>query len=133
MRINYIKLKNYRQYRDEKIVFTQPEGSRNFTIIQGATGVGKTNILNALTWCLYGREKHLREEKYKGLPVLNTIVLDELNLGESCEVEVEIKMLDEEDNKMIFRRTLAFRKSEGGGIKQKFLWLTLPMVQNLKC
>ena len=116
MRIDYIKLRSYRQYRDEKIVFTQPEGSRNFTIIQGATGVGKTNILNALTWCLYGREKHLREEKYKGLPILNTIVLDELNPGESCEVEVEIKMLDEEDNKMVFRRTLAFRKSEGGGI-----------------
>ena len=116
MRIDYIKLRNYRQYRDEKIVFTQPEGSRNFTIIQGATGVGKTNILNALTWCLYGKEKHLREEKYKGLPVLNTIVLDELNPGESCEVEVEIKMLDEEDNKMVFRRTLAYHKSEGGGI-----------------
>lgn len=116
MIIESLKLKNYRQYLDEKIIFAKPEDNKNFTVIQGVTGAGKTNILNAITWCFYGNEKHLGE-KYRGLPVISVPTLEKIKPNENSQVEVEIQMLDEELNRMIFRRTLTFRKSDDGDIR----------------
>jgi len=112
MRINYIKLKNYRQYKDENINFPPFDERKNFVIIQGANDTGKTSLLNAITWCLYGKELHL-EKGLKSLPIVNTVSLNELRSEESCEVEVEIQMRDEEDMKIVFKRTMIFRKSNG--------------------
>ena len=61
MKIDFIKLENYRQYKDLKIEFSTSE-NQNLTIIQGANGAGKTNLLNAITWCLYGKEKHIARD-----------------------------------------------------------------------
>jgi len=88
MRIHYLQLKNYRQYRDARLEFsTGPDA--NFTIIQGANGAGKSNLLNAITWCLYGEERHLNEEA-EGLPLINEKIYAELDPGNSERVEVEI-------------------------------------------
>lgn len=115
MILESIKLKNYRQYRDQEILFAVPEKNRNFTIIQGVNGSGKTNLLNAITWCLYGDEKHL-DKKNLGLPIINAILGGELRAGEQTEVEVEIRMRDDKNKKMIFKRTLGFRKSRDSAI-----------------
>lgn len=112
MKINFIKLENYRQYKDVKIEFSTSE-NQNLTIIQGANGAGKTNLLNAITWCLYGKEKHL-EEKYKGYPLVNTMTLNELEPGKKCNVGILVQMKDEEDKKIIVGRSRKFQKSEDG-------------------
>ena len=55
MILKSLYLKNYRTYRGpEEIKFAC--GDKNITIIQGNNEVGKTTIMNAITWCLYGRE-----------------------------------------------------------------------------
>ena len=78
-----LRMKNYRQYRNAIISFAAPIGNTNFTIIEGENGEGKSNILNAITWCLYGTEVHLREkDKDKGLPIANTTAFSELSPGE---------------------------------------------------
>ena len=116
MILESIHIKNYRQYIDEKIIFANLEGLKNFTIIQGANGSGKTNLLNAVTWCLYGIEKHL-VAKQKGLPIVSMSNMKQLRDGGVKEVHVEIVMLDEEHNKIIFTRTLNYRKSMDGKIE----------------
>lgn len=54
MRISRIAILNFRQYQDVNFDFTG--AGSDFIIISGANGNGKTNFLNALSWCLYGKE-----------------------------------------------------------------------------
>ena len=57
MRFSSIQLKNYRQYEDLNIEFEY--GTHDLHVLIGDNGTGKTNLLNAFTWCLYGEEPHL--------------------------------------------------------------------------
>jgi len=109
MWIEYIKLKNYRQYRDVVIEFGKPEGDRNFIIVQGSNGAGKTNVLNAITWCLYGKEKHI-ESKYAGLPIYNMLTAKETEEGDFINVEVEIQFRTIDNKRIKFKRDLRFKK-----------------------
>ncbi len=107
MDIDYLNMKNFRQYFDAKIEFSRL-ADRNFTIIQGVTGAGKTNILNAVTWCLFGTEYHI-DKKYKGLPIVNTTTLRN-NEGKVSEVEVEIQFIQSDGKRIRITRTGHFRE-----------------------
>ena len=55
MRIEYIKLYNYRLYKGlNEVVFPKDE-KKNIYVIYGENGFGKTTLLQSLMWCLYGR------------------------------------------------------------------------------
>lgn len=116
MKIEQINLKNYRQYRDVTIVFSTSD-DESLTVIEGANGAGKTNLLNAVTWCLYGREKHL-EKKYKGLPLINTATLGELESGKRCGVEVKILMRGRDGKKITVVRSQEFQKLKGHQLQE---------------
>jgi DNA sulfur modification protein DndD len=56
VRIVSLTLTNFRQfYGTQALEFTGGQSSRNTTLIYGANGAGKSTILNAFTWALYGR------------------------------------------------------------------------------
>ncbi|MEM3449516.1 MAG: AAA family ATPase, partial [Nitrososphaerota archaeon] len=113
MWIEYIKLKNFRQYIDEKVDFFSEDKNRNFIVVVAPNGAGKTNLVNAITWCLYGKELHQLKEKYSGLPLLNTTVLKNMKPGTITDVEVELMMADEDIGKILIKRSQRFRKLEG--------------------
>src|SRR3989338_6459099 len=113
MRIDFILLKNYRPYLEEKITFSSDENKKNFTIIQGANGAGKSSLLNAITWCLYDEEIHIKSDQ-KGLPIFNTEAFENLKKNQILEVKVEIQMIDKEGLKHNFIRTIKYRKGEDG-------------------
>jgi len=73
------------------ISFDVPNGS--LVTLIGANGAGKSNILNALTWCLYGSEDHL--EKYEGSkqPILNDAILASLKEGDTQSVQVIVNFV----------------------------------------
>ncbi|MCX6818520.1 MAG: AAA family ATPase [Candidatus Aenigmarchaeota archaeon] len=110
MRIEYIKFKNYRQFRDEKIDLTNSK--KDIVVIEGAMDAGKSMILNAITWCLYGEEIQLDTES-KGYPILNIKVLNKMKPDQIEKVEVEIMMRDEENKKHFFTRTINVKKGKG--------------------
>ena len=59
IRIDEITLVNYRQYYGTvKINFS--EKSSAFSVIIGNNGYGKSNLWNAIHWCLFGNEPHLK-------------------------------------------------------------------------
>ena len=62
MRIKSIEIKNLRQLKDVMIRFDKDNDENDLHVILAENGVGKTNILNAITWCLYNKEMHLRDK-----------------------------------------------------------------------
>ncbi len=120
MRIFYIEFENYRQYKNkQKIVFSD-DSTHNFTVIQGANGAGKTNLLNGITWCLYGKELHF-SKKYIGLPIINEKKLFELKEGEEIEASVTIVLGDEKPY-YIFKRSIKGIKNN-----EKFNYIEQPL------
>ena len=110
MRITNIDIKNYRQYQSLSFAFPASNGNDIHTII-AQNGVGKTNLLNAITWCLYGKEPHLGDDKEdRGLPKLNLIAIKEAKAtGKETEfVEVEIRAEDG-DKSITYKRLLPIR------------------------
>lgn len=116
MIIEHIKLKNFRQYKDEKLLFAKPEKGKNFTIIQASNGVGKSNLFNAINWCLYNKEIYLTKEE-KRLPLVNTLTLMEKPTDKDTIVEVEMKMRDDENKIMVITRKQCFYTNDDEIIK----------------
>lgn len=94
MRFESIKISNYRQYRDVKFEFNKST-ENDIHIIVASNGVGKTNVLNAINWCLYGDEPHTSGTSNNAkdkLPLCNLQALDDAKEREddTCDVYVEI-------------------------------------------
>jgi len=87
MRLVNLNLKNYRKYADEAIDF--PDGLIG---IVGPNGVGKSTILEAIAWVLYGNPA-ARTTKEQ-------IKRQGTNLADYCEVELEIQK-DESLSKIV--------------------------------
>jgi len=104
MRLDGIKIKNYRQYRNFEIDFDKEHNKNDLHIIIGENDTGKTNLLNAINWCLYKDEPHMGKEKEE-MPILNTNVINE-NLEEGGEYEVMVEMSASTDNE----HTLQFKR-----------------------
>lgn len=102
--ISSLEIKNFRQYREAQIVFSHDPG-KMFTVIRGANGAGKTNIMNAITWCLYGTEKHLGSDE-RDMPIVNTNALSEKPDG-LVVMNVKIKLADQEGDKYTIMRQIA--------------------------
>jgi DNA sulfur modification protein DndD len=110
MELDYLQMKNFRQYRDVKIDFSRSQQEK-FTVIEGANGAGKTNILNAITWCLFGTEYHA-DSKYQGLPIVSTTALDESKRG-IVGTSVEIQFIGDDGKKILISRSLNCRENAG--------------------
>ena len=54
MKLEYLKLNNFRQYYGEQTIQFACESPRHVTVIRGINGAGKTSLFTALNWCLYG-------------------------------------------------------------------------------
>ena len=105
-------MNNFRIYKDSTTI-NFASGDKNITIIQGNNEVGKTTIMNAITWCLYNREYYKQEGKK---PIWNSFVADKLENGEEDFVEVTLVMEDESKNTVTFKRILNFFKNDRGNV-----------------
>lgn len=113
MILKSLYLKNYRTYKGPEIV-DFATGDQNITIIKGNNEVGKTTIMNAITWCLYGREYY----KDKGNePIFSKSTSYDLEVGDEDTVEVTLTMEDPKGKTVKFIRKLLFYKNDLGECK----------------
>jgi len=108
MRVKKLILKNYRQFRNLEIKFDRDPNKKDLHIFIGKMGTGKTNLLNALNWCLYGDEPYLSKDSQQ-LPILNLQAISEAGYGNDIDVKVEIWAETENNRQIIFARDTKFR------------------------
>lgn len=110
IQIESISFENYRQYGTLKLNFPKA-GSTLLSIIIAKNGTGKTTLLNAITWCLYGEEL-LTDDNLQPLPLINTTIKNISEIGSVQDVSVTLKIIDG-DQQLEFKRTQKYRIREG--------------------
>jgi len=90
-----------------EISFKKTSG-RDLHVLIGVMGTGKTNLLNAINWCLYGNEPYLSKQSQQ-LPILNLKSIEEAEEGEDKDVIVEVSVQTEDNKRIIFKRKMKFR------------------------
>lgn len=113
MRISKITMKNFRQYKDFSISF-EKKCKYDLHFLIAENGIGKTTLLNAINWCLYGDEPHLGI-KSQALPIMNLSSLREMKTGDIKQVSVEIE-IEIQAGTVTFERKLSLRKTEEGQV-----------------
>lgn len=92
-----LKMVDFRQYYGEseiRFAVSNPSDSnpRNITLVHGENGVGKTTLMNAITWCLY---QHLGDDFEGRRELVNEIAFKEGKRG--CRVEVTFKLVSSDE------------------------------------
>lgn len=91
--ISSITFTNFRQYRGTQNLDFKMDKDKNVSIILGKNGAGKSNLLNALTWCFYGIEVHKDDDvRSDGMPIINTAEIASLDNTQSTYAEVKIQL-----------------------------------------
>lgn len=90
MRINYLQLKNFRQYKDMKIEFKKNDKG-DLHIFIANNGSGKTNIMNAISWCLYQRDLDGYQRKDK-LPDFNLRAAKEAEEAGEDHIDISVEL-----------------------------------------
>lgn len=114
MFLDYIEITNFRPYYGTQRINFGFNQNQNLTIILADNGSGKTSLVNALTWCLYGRELH--DVRDKSEPLYNLKAAEIAEKDESInEILVRVKIrfyyFEEEEKKYLtICRSLSFHK-----------------------
>jgi DNA sulfur modification protein DndD len=104
------RLKDFRQYRGEQALRFSTSDDRNVTVIYGANGAGKTALLNAFTWALYGEHTPAFEEHED---LINHTAWAEAAPGETVEARVTL-VFEDRGQTYTVERTDTARKGANG-------------------
>ena len=104
MLIKQIKLSNFRQYREMQTIDFSCDKDKNVTVILGDNTSGKTTLIQAFNWCLYG------ETTFKSKDLINSEALRSMPAMSTKEVSVEVELIHE-DRLYVIRRTQKVTKS----------------------
>lgn len=107
--VEKIEFLNYRQYGTGSLSFNSSDGNM-LSVMIAKNGTGKTTMLNAITWCLYGKELHLANDK-TALPLANTALVRSVAEGTFLPVAVKITITDD-TNVVEFNRTVTVKTSK---------------------
>lgn len=109
MRFISAKILNYRQYKNLEFDFSKTCDNDIHAII-ASNGVGKTNLLNAINWCLYGKEPHMDvsengtanfdDSEEDKLSLANVDAIEEARVAGDSVCNVEVSIITETGNEV---------------------------------
>ena len=93
LRIKSVTIKNFRGYYLDSgpILFSRDQESP-LTIYHGTNALGKTSLFNAIHWGIYGKEKQSIDHKAKSEGIVNSYIIDTLEVGINNEMFVKIQL-----------------------------------------
>lgn len=102
MIIKSIEIKNFRQFKDNQKIEFSTSKDENITLIQGDNTSGKTTLLQAFLWCLYGQANFKSKDM-----LLNTVVAQNMHISKrEEEVKVSIELIHHGVNYFVTRTLL---------------------------
>ena len=107
LRILEITLVNYRQYYGNVEVNFSAE-SNAFSVLVGANGAGKSNLWNAIHWCLFGKEPHIKSDNAPSIINMKYLYKAEKSVNKST-LAMSVRIVLKSGN----RKYLIRRKIEG--------------------
>lgn len=127
IQIDRLMFVNYRQYGTGKINFNKRNESDTYLFAFIAqNGTGKTTLLKAINWCLYGNEyqdpsgksrsSNVEKLDKQALPLVNTKMLEKADVNDEIPVSVSLRFIDEEKNIIEFTRKVHFKKHTQGAL-----------------
>lgn len=112
MRIKRLKVKNFRQFKDEQTLDFPYSEEKSIVVIHGDNGAGKTSLLNAFKWALYGEVDFDTGDAN----IANDGALAEIADGDRVSVEVRLDF-DDGNNKYYVCRKQMFRKEGSKAVR----------------
>lgn len=110
LQLGEIILENYRTYKGTTTIELSRDQDKTITIIEGEMGKGKTTILNAVYWCLYGKFKSSGNPSDEN--IINNDVLSSLKLDDENDTSVEIKLYEDDELCYNIKRNVHFIKKQ---------------------
>ena len=105
MILHKLEMFNFRQYIGEQIVEFSTDPNKNVTVLIGVNTSGKTTIVRAFEWCLYGKNG------FEDPVLLNSDVRDNMNIGDEQNIYVSVTF--EHNNKIYTLKREYFYKCKG--------------------
>lgn len=103
MLIKSITLNNFRQFKGKQILEFSTDTDKNVTVLLGDNTFGKTTILQAFNWCLYGLADFPKDSNPDFL--LNLEVANEqAGIEKKCEVYVELVLEHKNTEYVVIRK-----------------------------
>lgn len=90
MIINQLEMYNFRQYIGHQSVEFSTDKDKNVTVLIGVNTSGKTTIVRAFEWCLYGKIG------FEDKTLLNTEVKNNMNVGDVQETWVAVTFIHDD-------------------------------------
>ena len=113
MLIKQITLKNFRQYKDKQTIEFSCDKEKNVTVLLGVNTSGKTTLIQAFNWCLYG------DTSFKSRELINTETFQNMSPLSQNIVSVEIVLCHENTDYIIKRSQIVSKNENNSAICAK--------------
>ena len=112
--IKKIEISNCGGFDGNHSIECSSESEKNFTIIIGTSGRGKSTIFQLIHWCLYGEHFDKKDaDSATDEGIINLPQLESMEEGDSVTGKVTLKINNQDGEKYILERTItATKKSE---------------------
>ena len=112
--IKKIEISNCGGFDGNHSIECSSESEKNFTIIIGTSGRGKSTIFQLIHWCLYGEHFDKRDEvSATDEGIINLPQLESMEEGDSITGKVTLRINNQDGEKYVLERTItATKKSD---------------------
>jgi len=109
VRMVELNIENYRPYYLMNTFDFSVDPKKNFNVIIGGNGHGKTSIMDAISWCMYGIEQH--KSGIHELDLVNDKIKNESEINDIITTSVEILFGENDRVEYRFLRSMDYRKT----------------------